>query len=72
LGKLFELHRLEEECDELKGQLAEVDRELNRMTVNKDKFQELKQRVDLKEQEISLLNQRIQRTPFFQLQEKVL
>eukprot|EP01127_Copromyxa_protea_P022455 TRINITY_DN8057_c0_g1_i1.p1 TRINITY_DN8057_c0_g1~~TRINITY_DN8057_c0_g1_i1.p1 ORF type:complete len:1206 (-),score=371.97 TRINITY_DN8057_c0_g1_i1:59-3559(-) len=71
LGALSELRKLQQQCADCKEELAQVDRELNSMTINKDKYQELKHKADLKEQEISLLTQRIQRTSYFQLQERV-
>lgn len=71
LGALHELRQMQKQHEELRAELNEIDRELNNMTVNKDKYQTLKQEVDLKSHEINLLTQRIERTPFFQLQEKV-
>lgn len=71
MGALHELRQMQKHHAELKSQLAAIDDELNKMTINKDKFQSLKQEVDLKNQEINLLSQRIERTPYFQLQEKV-
>lgn len=71
LGALHELRQMQKEHSDLLEQLKQVDLELNKMTVNKDAYQSRKQQVELKRQEIDLLTQRIQRTPYFQLQEKV-
>jgi len=71
LHQLHEVHTAEAELKKLKDELQRVNNEINKMVENQNRYQMVKQSYDLKLREIDLLKQRIERTPYFQLMEKV-
>eukprot|EP01126_Amoeba_proteus_P002161 TRINITY_DN10677_c0_g1_i2.p1 TRINITY_DN10677_c0_g1~~TRINITY_DN10677_c0_g1_i2.p1 ORF type:complete len:678 (-),score=174.08 TRINITY_DN10677_c0_g1_i2:1235-3268(-) len=71
LAAIHELRQLQKHLQALKEELSLVERELNELTIKKDKYQTIREACDLKSQEINLLAQRVERTPYFQLQERV-
>lgn len=62
---------MEKEVQQLKARLQEIELKLEEMSKNQASYVEVKERLDLKTQELDLLTQRIERTSYFQLQQQV-
>lgn len=62
---------MEKEVQQLKARLQEIELKLQEMSKNQASYVEVKERLDLKTQELDLLTQRIERTSYFQLQQQV-